>query len=250
MKEGYIKLYRGIEDNDLWLQEPFTKGQAWIDILLLTNYTSGSILLKNGEIVQIKRGDCGWSMERLAKRWQWSRGKVKRFFDYLKTQKMIQQTDIPKATVINVCNYERFQNDTTNGHQIVHQTDTNNKGKKEKNTTTTYSDENSQKIYGKYNNVCLTAEQYNRLLARCASQKLLDELIDSLSANIETGKEQPFRVDFPNAHSIRLERYREYRVKNPQKFNAKLQKTEMTDDRSYIFKELEAEARAQGRIIL
>ena len=250
MKEGYIKLYRGIEDNDLWLQEPFTKGQAWIDILLLTNYTSGSILLKNGEIVQIKRGDCGWSMERLAKRWQWSRGKVKRFFDYLQTQKMIQQTDIPKATVINVCNYERFQNDTTNGHQIVHQTDTNNKGKKEKNTTTTYSDENSQKIYGKYNNVCLTAEQYNRLLARCTSQKLLDELIDSLSANIETGKEQPFRADFPNAHSIRLERYREYRVKNPQKFNAKLQKTEMADDRSHIFKELEAEARAQGRVIL
>ena len=79
---------------------------------------------------------------------------------------------------------------------------------------------------------------------------MLDELIDSLSANIETGKEQPFRADFPNAHSIRLERYREYRVKNPQKFNAKLQKTKVVDDRSHIFKELEAEARAQGRIIL
>lgn len=221
MKEGYIKLYRGIEDNDLWLQEPFTKGQAWIDILLLTNYKNGFILLKNGELVQIKRGDCGWSMEKLAKRWQWSRGKVKRFFNYLKTQKMIQQTDIPKATIINVCNYERFQNDTSNGHQTAQQTDTNNKGKKEKNTTTTYSDEIFQKIFGKYNNVCLTAEQYNRLLAMCASQKLLDELVDSLSANIETGKEQPFRADFPNAHFIRVQKYLEYRRKYPERFTSK-----------------------------
>lgn len=75
-----------------------------------------------------------------------------------------------------------------------------------------------QNIYGKYNNVCLTAEQYNRLLGICASQKLLDELVDNLSENIETGKEHPFRADFPNAHAVRLEKYREYRVKYPQKF--------------------------------
>lgn len=74
-----------------------------------------------------------------------------------------------------------------------------------------------QKLYGKYNNVCLTAEQYNRLLGICASQKLLDELVDSLSENIETGKEQPFRADFPNAHSIRLEKYFEWRRKHPPK---------------------------------
>ena len=77
--------------------------------------------------------------------------------------------------------------------------------------------EEDQRIYGKYNNVCLTAEQYNRLLAKCASQKLLDELIDSLSANIETGKEQPFKADFPNAHFIRLEKYFEWRRKHPER---------------------------------
>lgn len=74
-----------------------------------------------------------------------------------------------------------------------------------------------QRIYGKYNNVCLAAEQYNRLLAKCTSQKLLDELIDSLSANIETGKEQPFKADFPNAHFIRLEKYFEWRRKHPER---------------------------------
>lgn len=131
MKEGYIKLYRGLEDNPLWTFDVFSKAQAWIDLLLLTNHKTGHIKLRNGEIVQINRGECGWSMESLAKRWQWSRGKVKRFFDYLKNEKMIQQTDISNATVIKVLNYERFQNDTTNGQQTVQQTDTNKNGKKE-----------------------------------------------------------------------------------------------------------------------
>lgn len=223
MKEGYIKLYRGIEDNPLWLQEPFTKSQAWIDLLLLTNHKTGYIRLRNGEMVEINRGQCGWSMETLAKRWQWSRGKVKRFFDYLKMQKMIQQTDIPNATVINVLNYERFQNDTTNGQQTVQQTDTNKNGKNEKNSSSSTIEEqifenfSNQKLYGKYNNVCLTAEQYNRLLGICASQKLLDDLVNSLSENIETGEEQHYRAEFPNAHSIRLEKYYEWRRKHPPK---------------------------------
>lgn len=246
MKEGYIKLYRGIEDNPLWTQEPFTKSQAWIDLLLLTNHKTGYIRLRNGEMVEIQRGQCGWSMETLAKRWQWSRGKVKRFFGYLKTQKMIQQTDILNATVINILNYERFQNDTTNGQQIVQQTDTNKNGKNEKNNTTTILEcGNFQKLYGKYNNVCLTAEQYNRLLGICASQKLLDELVDNLSENIETGKENPFRADFPNAHAIRIEKYREFRLKYPDRFKAS-GKVQTIQDEQAELRRIAAEWAAKG----
>ena len=73
-------------------------------------------------------------------------------------------------------------------------------------------------IYGKYNNVCMSVEQYNKLLGICASQKLLDELIDNLSENIETGKEHSFRSDFPNTHFVRLQQYRKFRLKNPERF--------------------------------
>lgn len=222
MKTGFIKLYRGLEEHALWLNEPFTKGQAWVDLLLLTNHKPGYITLRNGEMLLIKRGECGWSMEKLAKRWQWSRGKVKRFFLLLFELKMIQQTDIPKATVIKLCNYERFQNDTTNGHQTIQQTDTNKNDKNEKNNTTTILEKiENQKIFGKYQNVCLSAEQYNRLLGICASQKLLDELVDSLSENIEEGREKPFQADFPNSHYIRLTKYYDYRRKYPEKFIGK-----------------------------
>lgn len=89
---------------------------------------------------------------------------------------------------------------------------------------------NGQKFYGKYNNVCLTAEQYNRLQVLCMSPKLLNELVDSLSENIEEGKEKPYRADFPNAHFIRIEKYFEYRRKNPEKFNPKLNNKENKAD--------------------
>lgn len=79
--------------------------------------------------------------------------------------------------------------------------------------------EEDQRIYGKYNNVSMTAEQYNRLLGICASQKLLDELVDSLSENIETGKEQPFRSNLPNAHYVRIQKFRKYRLEHPEKFS-------------------------------
>lgn len=222
MKEGYIKLYRGLEDNPLWTFDVFSKAQAWIDLLLLTNHKTGHIKLRNGEMVQINRGECGWSIESLAKRWQWSRGKVKRFFDYLKNEKMIQQTDIPNATIIKVLNYDRFQNDTTNGQQTVQQTDTNKNGKNGKNTTTiskkNFENFPNQKLYGdEYQNVCLDLKQYNKLLGMCASKELLNELINSFSRNIEVGKERPYIADLPNAHYERLKSYYYQRKINPPK---------------------------------
>ena len=227
MKEGYIKLYRSIEDNPLWTQEPFTKAQAWLDILLLTNINPGILQTKNGEMHKIERGECAWSMKRLAARWRWSEGKVKRFFCFLNDEKMIVQKDIAKLTIIKVLNFDKYQkqrtNDSSNSSINGAQTAPIEERKERKEYTTTILENfENQKIYGKYNNVCLTAEQYNRLQALCMSQKLLDELIDSLSTNIAEGKEKAYQADFPEAHAIRIEKYFEYRRKNPQKFTNKV----------------------------
>jgi hypothetical protein len=46
MAEGFIKLHRSIKDCWLWKDdEPFSKRDAWIDLLLLANYTDKKILL-------------------------------------------------------------------------------------------------------------------------------------------------------------------------------------------------------------
>ena len=34
---GYIKLHRSLMDNPLWTEKPFSRGQAWVDLLMLAN---------------------------------------------------------------------------------------------------------------------------------------------------------------------------------------------------------------------
>lgn len=139
--QGYIKLHRQLLDNPLFTSEPFTRGQAWITLLLLTNYKDGYIAVKNGELLKIERGECGYSELALAKIFKWSRGKVKRFINLLESEKMIQQKTRSNHLIIKVLNYENFQNDTVNstvnghqtGQQTVQQTDINNKDNKDNN---------------------------------------------------------------------------------------------------------------------
>lgn len=129
---GYIKLYRGLAENSLWLSEPFTKGQAWADLLMLTNYKPSYLRFRNGEMVRINRGECGYSMETLAKRWKWSRGKVKRYFGLLESEKMIQQKIGSKSTIIKVLKFDKYQERTSNDTSNGHQTDTNKERKERK----------------------------------------------------------------------------------------------------------------------
>lgn len=137
---GWIKIHRQITDNPLWGDKPFADGQAWIDLLLAVTYDRSSIKVKNGQRIELRRGECGYSNQTLANRWGWSRGKVTRFLSHLENEKMIQQKKVSGFNVIKVLNFDNFQNDTTNsttngttnGHQTVQQTDTIKKEKKEK----------------------------------------------------------------------------------------------------------------------
>ena len=139
--QGYIKLHRSILDNTIFKCKPFSKGQAWITLLLLTNHKEGYINVKNGELIKIERGECGYSVLALADLFGWSRGKVKRFLELLKSEKMIHQKTIANRTIISIINYDNYQNDTVNstvnstvnGHLTVHQTGINNNDKNDNN---------------------------------------------------------------------------------------------------------------------
>jgi len=76
--------------------------------------------------VEIPRGACGWSENELAERWQWSRGKVRRFLGELETVQQIVQQKNNVTSCIHVVNYERYQTDgtangTADGQQTVQQ---------------------------------------------------------------------------------------------------------------------------------
>jgi len=134
---GWIKLHRKIFDNPMYFSEPFTRMQAWIDLLLLANH-SGQYFYIRGNRIDVKRGEVAHSMESLAQRWKWSRGKVLRYISQLENSQMIVQQKNHVITKLSITNYNTYQSDgttdsTTDGQQTVQQTDTNKNDKNDKN---------------------------------------------------------------------------------------------------------------------
>ena len=132
---GWIKLYRQIMESEFYFSEPFTKVQAWIDLLLITSFKEGSMIV-NGTRVKLKRGQTCISQNTLAHRWKWSRGKVDRFLNDLESQEMIEQLKSKRTSIISITNYASYQdgdttdnategttNDATNGQPIEQPTE-------------------------------------------------------------------------------------------------------------------------------
>lgn len=112
---GWIKLHRQIQDCWLWFDEPFTKAQAWIDLLLLANHRDKKISI-NGKPIVIHRGEYHTSLYKLAARWKWDKRKVMRFLDVLESDHMLSQKRSFNGTTITIENYGVFQGDgTTDG---------------------------------------------------------------------------------------------------------------------------------------
>ncbi len=116
--QGWIKIWRQIWNNPLWFAEPFTKAQAWIDMLLGANHARDSFEVRGVEI-WIERGQIGWSEITMASRWKWSRDKVRRFLVRLESRDQIRQQKSNLTSIITICNYELYQhientNDTPN----------------------------------------------------------------------------------------------------------------------------------------
>jgi hypothetical protein len=143
MHRGYIKVWRRVGDNPLWTGEKFTRGQAWIDLIILANHKDGHIR-KRGIKIVVKRGEMAWSERELANRWMWSRGKVRRFIDELCSGDdplLIPQTGPQKKNAIylyKIVNYDEYQGNstterTTNGPQTDHKRYQNKNEKNEKN---------------------------------------------------------------------------------------------------------------------
>lgn len=132
---GWLCLHRKLQQSTVWNLEPFSRGQAWVDLLLSANYQQGTLLFR-GISVQIQRGQVGLSEETLALKWKWSRGKVRRFLIWLENEGQIVQQKTNVCSLLTIVNYESYQTGSTangtadgtaNGQQTVQQTDTTNK---------------------------------------------------------------------------------------------------------------------------
>lgn len=131
MAKGWIKLHRKLMDSPMWTAEPFTKGQAWVDLLMMAEHET------KGEY---KAGSVYKSQRYLAQRWHWSEKKVSRFLRDLQyghtnghiDGHMISHTDRrTNGSIVTIENWAKYQggvhtDDHTNGHTNVHTNDRTN----------------------------------------------------------------------------------------------------------------------------
>lgn len=136
IEPDWFAVNRSLIKSDLWQSEPFTKSQAWIDLIGLARFADG-FGYKRGIEIPLKRGQHCWSEVKLAERWSWSRGKAKRFLNDLETKQQIVQQNTNVTTVTTIVNYDRYQPDgtanstassTADGQQTVQQADMKEEG--------------------------------------------------------------------------------------------------------------------------
>ena len=117
MSKGYILLHRQIQDCWIWDDKPFTKGQAWIDLLLLANHSDKKIGF-NGKPITIERGQYLTSIRVLAERWGWSNSRTLNFLKLLENDKMIERDSDRTRTLLTIVNYSVYQlSETPTEHQ-------------------------------------------------------------------------------------------------------------------------------------
>lgn len=120
-RQGWIKLHRSLVDNPIWLQKPFSEGQAWVDLLMMAAHEDHSV---NG--VEWKAGTVRLSKKWLMERWGWTRWKIdntlKRWVEDGMVQHTIQRTNQHTSyTVLTIAKWGFFQlgeeqNQRTNQH--------------------------------------------------------------------------------------------------------------------------------------
>jgi hypothetical protein len=118
MRPDYIKLNRQLRAHWLWNGERFSKGQAWVDLLLLASHADHEAPMGNS-LIPVKRGQVLTSQTRLAAKWLWTRKSVNAFLTMLKRD---NQVDIRTSketetgfTLITIKNYEKFQGTANRG---------------------------------------------------------------------------------------------------------------------------------------
>lgn len=164
MHQGYISLHRQIQDNWVWKDRPFSKGQAWIDLLLLANHEDNKVPVES-KIISVKRGERLTSILWLSERWGWSRKKVSNFLNILTKQGQITQNRTSKYTLITIDNYDLYQDvehqKNITGTSKEHHGNTNNNDNNDNNDNKDICP--YKEIQNLFNNVCVSLPKVQKL---------------------------------------------------------------------------------------
>lgn len=115
---GWVALWRKLADDDVWLSEPFTRGQAWVDLIMLARFEPG-VSIQKGLSIELDRGELAWSEKALVARWRRSRGWVRRVLAALVLAQQIEQRKSNVTSITRIVNYDLYQSPGTAGGTSV-----------------------------------------------------------------------------------------------------------------------------------
>lgn len=107
--KGWIRTDRTIRDSWVWKDKPFSKGQAWMDLLLRVNHERRTTMI-NGSVIQIEAGSMITSFKQLANDWGWNVKTVRSFIGSLEGDQMVTTERTARWTSLTIVNWAKFQN--------------------------------------------------------------------------------------------------------------------------------------------
>lgn len=118
----YIKLYRKVMENAIFLELPYDRWHAF-EFLLLKARRFPTVTILKGKPIKLEVGQLICGEEKLAVKWGWSRGKVKRYLDMLENLGMIKKNGTPYGTLITIENYTKYQGEHSQDDTSLDTTD-------------------------------------------------------------------------------------------------------------------------------
>ena len=196
--KGFILVWRDIQDHCIWNAEPFTKGQAWLDLIMMANYNNKPFLLGN-KVINAEIGTVITSELKLMKRWKWGKEKLRNYLRTLENMDMIEKKADRHMTTICIKNYTTYQtayqtaekqvisrdstegqtsyqttNQTTNRPRTDHKPYTMKERINKDNTEKEDMTEDIRHSFGQYDNVYLTDNELSELQKYDVWQKKID----------------------------------------------------------------------------
>ena len=199
--KGWLRLYRSLMDNPFWTEEPFTIGQAWVDLLMLANYSDTERFFR-GQYQKVERGQIVTSDRYLAERWGWSRDRVRRTIKKLENAKMLTTNRSSNNTTITIENWAKYQEPRSTNRstgKTSGKTSGDTQYKKDKNEKESikslapaHQAQEAQEVKEDYGNLWLTPTEWNQLEALCESVGAnMIEYVDRVSEWLGDNKVDP-----------------------------------------------------------
>lgn len=120
---GFVKMSRKFMTSEMWEEDrTFSRAEAWIDLLFMASHRREKKQIAGFE-VSLRRGELAVSDSYLAKRWRWSRNRLRLFLKNLELEGRIDRIDHALANqtgkIIFVLNYSRYQKEGFTGEPRV-----------------------------------------------------------------------------------------------------------------------------------